>query len=522
VTGPVEEVVDAAHGRITALREALTKAAVDDQRVWSVDGVTFSFDIVTDEPVPVGAHVELALRDGSHLLGQVTAVVPAERPGPSLTLDDIGLGPGTSAEVRLPIRSVAGSGTLLATLADDGVAALPRTAFDAATLRPAPDAAVAAAIRPPADAGALRLGRMLGRDVPIDLDPAGFARHTFVCGQSGSGKTYAIGKLLEELLLHTRLPVVALDPNSDYVTLTVPRDRDETGLDAATYERRVGRLRDLADDVPVFGAGRERLGVLFGRLRPAEQAIVLGLDPVADSRTYGTLLNAAAAAGPDATLSDLIQAASSLERGQALADRVRNLGIDRWDVWSAAGETTVGDRLAAGWRAVVFDLGSVATAPERSVVAAAVLGALWEHRYEREPRLVLIDEAHNVCPASPTSVAQAAGAEVVRAIAAEGRKFGLYLLLATQEPHKVHPDVLSQCSNLVLMRTTSAGALDTLRSAFADVPPDVLGLAPSLQRGEGVVAGPVTPHPLLFRTGARLTRDGGRDVPPTWATEVPS
>lgn len=513
----VEEVVRHAGARVLAMRAALAAAAVHDQRVWSVDGVTFSFDLVTEEPVPVGGHVELTLPDDRRLLGQVMSVTPAERPGPSLTLDDIGLGPGTSAEVRMPIRSVAGSGRLLGTLEGGGVVPGQRRGFDAATLVAADDASVAAACHRPADA-ALRLGTVLGRDVPIDLDARGFARHTFVCGQSGSGKTYTIGKLLEELLLHTGLPIVALDPNSDYVTLTEPRDREDTDLDAEAYERRCEQLNELADDVPVFGAGRDRLAVRFGALRPAEQALVLGLDPVGDGQTYGLLLRAVDAAGPDATLADLLAAAPELEGGQALVDRVRNLGVDGWGVWAGPDDTTVGDRLAGGWRAAVFDLGSLGSAAERAVVAAAVLGVMWQARYAREPRLVVIDEAHNVCPASPTSAAQSAAADMVRSIAAEGRKFGLSLLLATQEPHKVHPDVLSQCSNLLLMRTTGASALATLADAFADVPPGLLSLAATLRRGEGVVAGPVAPHPLLLRTGARLTRDGGRDVPTTWAT----
>lgn len=33
-------------------------------------------------------------------------------------------------------------------------------------------------------------------------------RHTFWCGQSGSGKTYALGVMLEQVLLHTRLPML--------------------------------------------------------------------------------------------------------------------------------------------------------------------------------------------------------------------------------------------------------------------------------------------------------------------------
>ena len=43
---------------------------------------------------------------------------------------------------------------------------------------------------------------------PARLLAQRFNRHTFWVGQSGSGKTYALGVVLEQLLLHTALPVV--------------------------------------------------------------------------------------------------------------------------------------------------------------------------------------------------------------------------------------------------------------------------------------------------------------------------
>ncbi len=57
------------------------------------------------------------------------------------------------------------------------------------------------------------------------LKAQGFNRHTFLCGQSGSGKTYALGVILEQLLLETELRLVILDPNADFVRLgeTLPQ-----------------------------------------------------------------------------------------------------------------------------------------------------------------------------------------------------------------------------------------------------------------------------------------------------------
>ena len=75
------------------------------------------------------------------------------------------------------------------------------------------------------DRSSLVIGElMLAPGVPAALDSGGFNRHTFMCGQSGSGKTYSLGLLLERVLAETTLRVVILDPNSDYVGLGRVRD----------------------------------------------------------------------------------------------------------------------------------------------------------------------------------------------------------------------------------------------------------------------------------------------------------
>ena len=69
------------------------------------------------------------------------------------------------------------------------------------------------------DVPTIEVGTVTGTSAPARLRAKGFARHTFMCGQSGSGKTYTTGVLLERLLAGTSLPIVVLDPNSDHVHL---------------------------------------------------------------------------------------------------------------------------------------------------------------------------------------------------------------------------------------------------------------------------------------------------------------
>lgn len=83
----------------------------------------------------------------------------------------------------------------------------------------------------------LHMGRAVGiGDASVGLIAPRLNRHTFWCGQSGSGKTYALGVFLERVLSATRLPIVVLDPNSDYVGLGLTRPdapADEVAIHAS-------------------------------------------------------------------------------------------------------------------------------------------------------------------------------------------------------------------------------------------------------------------------------------------------
>ena len=78
-----------------------------------------------------------------------------------------------------------------------------------------------------------------------------------------------------------------------------------------------------------------------------------------------------------------------------------------------------------------------------------MLARLWDARATSAgPCSLVIDEAHNVCPAVPGDPLTALATEHAVRIAGEGRKFGIYMLVATQRPQKVHENVISQCDNL--------------------------------------------------------------------------
>jgi DNA helicase HerA-like ATPase len=468
----------------------------------SVDGRRFSFQCsIHDLALKAGGYASI---DGR--LGQVHAVEAAWVQGPELVA---AVAHEVADASRLRIALARGHGVVL-----DG----DGTSFhDAAIVRADTESVAGWLDRTRPRRASLDIGELILRPgVRFGLDAGGFDRHTFFCGQSGSGKTYALGTILEQLLMETSLRLIVLDPNSDFVRLGEIRE--------SVREDVAARYRDAADGVVVrtVGSGPDRLHVRFREFDPADQAAVLRLDPIRNREEYGALVDILEGGlqSPFTTAGDLAEqlAAAEAPELRALATRIRNLGLHRWPIWSVGDEGSLQDLVAPGGpRALVVDLGSLDTGAEKAIAAEAVLAALWSRRSEREPVLIVIDEAHNVCPREPGDEVTALATEHAARIAAEGRKFGLYLLVATQRPHRVNELVVSQCDNLVLMRMTSVGDLGYVGDTLSFAPPALLREATSFRMGESLVAGKIASHPAFVRFGPRVSEEGGSDVPATWA-----
>ena len=338
------------------------------------------------------------------------------------------------------------------------------------------------------------------------LLPHRFNRHTFWCGQSGSGKTYALGVVIEQLVAHTALPVVIFDPNSDFVRLGELNPGASGPTVEALAQRDIRVLRPR-------GEGDAGLKARFLDMNLPSKAAVLRLDPIADRDEYNKLihLQEVVRVGDLDQLLPKIQAAQGAGDSHPLADRIENLGVLDWEVW-AGDQPAVTDVVAQRPDATVLDLGGFSTPEQQLVVALSLLDDLWDRREERRPVLLVIDEAHNLCSPRLDSPLAVAVRERIVQIAAEGRKFGLWLLLSTQRPSKVHPGILSQCDNLALMKMTSPVDLAELGTYFGYAPASLLARSPWFRQGEALFAGGFVPTPSLVKMSSRLTPEGGTDV----------
>jgi len=115
------------------------------------------------------------------------------------------------------------------------------------------------------------------------------------------------------------------------------------------------------------------------------------------------------------------------------------------------------------------------------------------------PVVVFLDEAH-------AFIGKAFGSEEFRMrldafeiIAKEGRKYGLYLCLATQRPRDIPEGVLSQMGTLVVHRLTNDRDRDVVERACGEIDRSASAFLPNLEPGEAAVVGVDFPIPLTIQ-----------------------
>ena len=455
-------------------------------RAESRDGRSFTFRVGPNDGVAPGDMVVITATEGVRVLGQVVDVVEP-------TGDD----------------ALTGFGVVIGTLDEAGaVQRGDRPPFRGAAMglaRPTELGGLHGAA-----AGTMTIGTWRTGDVGAEasLRAGGFNRHTFLCGQSGSGKTYALGVVLERLLLQTDLRMAVFDPNADFVHLgsTVPGVAEADARRIADRGVRVLRSNSTRTE------GDEPLRMRFRTMTRQAQAATLQLDPVRDQDEYNAFISFLTQIGPQTEMGAMLAALRSGTPGQlSLAQRMENLGMLDWQVW-ARDLPSAADIVTGGNGVTVMDLGGFGDPAEPVAICLEVVDELWSQRDRRVPTLLVIDEAHNLCGTEPASpVAQRLLDRLIQ-VAAEGRKYGLWLLLSSQRPSKIHPQILSQCDNLMLMRMNSPDDVAELGQAFGFAPKAMLRASNGFVQGEALLAGGFAPVPMLVQVRERLTRQGGSDV----------
>jgi DNA helicase HerA-like ATPase len=305
------------------------------------------------------------------------------------------------------------------------------------------------------------------------------SKHLAILGMTGSGKSNALKMFIRSLAAapaYADLRVVIIDTHGEYAPIAQALAPEPVFLDVELRRSVLGEavVKDLLHLPRTDDALLQKLGETADRM-PEESSL---------DDFLAVLENDASLGGPVAAkLRRLVQLAR--ERGDLC-------------LWPDQGARIV--RINGGPEDLqnpglyVLDLRATAELEARSAKAAAVM----RHVFLRNkatlggsPAVVALDEAQNYAPEQQTGwlVRTRTSFDAIFAIASEGRKFNVGLVVSTQRPARVNKDILSQCNTHVIFRVANVEDLAAIAGSFEAASRPLLAELPGFDTGVCVVGG---------------------------------
>ena len=123
----------------------------------------------------------------------------------------------------------------------------------------------------------------------------------------------------------------------------------------------------------------------------------------------------------------------------------------------------------------------------------------WTTADRRHPIAIFCDEAHLYIPANTEKSIDDASLVTFERISKEGRKYGIGLVVISQRPSEVNRTVLSQSNNFIAMRLTNVDDQSVVKRLLPDSLGDYAEMLPILDIGEALVVGDASLLPSRIR-----------------------
>ena len=376
-----------------------------------------------------------------------------------------------------------------------------------------------------------------------------------VAGKRGSGKSYALGVIAEEMAslppeVADNIAVLIYDTMGIFWTMAYPNDKETELLRSWNLQAKKLPVRIF---VP-YGHSEEYskkgipvtkgFAIKVSELLADDWIMTFGLnflDPVAIvlQKIVSNLLTELKEKGREFDLDDIITAIKEDgQTAQATKNAAVNLfeGARTWGLFASKGESGTEIReVIEGGKTSIIDLSaysSIGTFNVRALVIGLLSKKLFnermsERKYEevqsvrhglgaesyqekREMPLVwlFIDEAHEFLPKDGKTSAT----DVLIQILREGRQPGISMALATQQPGKIHSDVMTQADIVISHRVTSQPDVEALnhimQSYLLEAITKYMDELPTL-KGSAIILDDNSERIYPMRVKARFTWHGG-------------
>lgn len=347
------------------------------------------------------------------------------------------------------------------------------------------------------DVGVLKVGNAVdGSQVTLPINGL-LQRHLSVIGMTGCGKSYLVGLLCEELAEHNAA-ILILDPHNEYLPMaqSLPKETNRmlyglgttAGLNNYTLDVRNLSAFDFQHFTGMGDGSTSVLADIIKTLRRANKNY--SIHNILDS------------------LNGIANTASGSEAVAALWARnyIRNLANSGF---IGTSEPPINE-IAKANQISVIAMSGVKDRIQQFVVTS-LLQRIFNARRNEEiaPLVLVIEEAHRFAPSGQS----VSSSDIIRTLAAEGRKFGICLVVASQRPNRLDSTVLSQCVTNIVMKIKNPTDLSSVRESAENATDQVINELPKFERGEALIMGESFPVSIRFKVRSdRKTKHGGKSI----------
>jgi hypothetical protein len=345
----------------------------------------------------------------------------------------------------------------------------------------------------------VKMGQTTSLSNPIYLDVAN-SHVIFICGKRGSGKSYTMGVIAEAIAdlpteVSKNISVLMLDTMGIYWTMKYPNQKEIKLLEE--WEMKPKALKITIFTPKGYFEDFKRKGIPADRAFSIKPSELSAMDwcttfEINPDEAVGVLISRVISyMQEDETDYDIDEIIKKIQEDEHTPQTVKDAAENRfrdaitWGLFDRNG-TPLKELVEAG-TVSVLDVSCYITTASGKNIRALVIGLVSKKlfsermlaRREEEYRLVnqavsfmeeeegqqkfplvwlIVDEAHEFIPRQGKTLASDPLITILR----EGRQPGISLILASQQPGKIHTDVMTQSDIVISHRITAKIDIDAL------------------------------------------------------------
>lgn len=344
------------------------------------------------------------------------------------------------------------------------------------------------------DDNGLEIGTLQHHSLPAKLSMGRLLqKHLAILAMSGSGKSYLMSVMIEEMLDRKselgRLAVVVLDSHGEY-----------TGFRQTQY----GRQTEVVS--------AKKFRIAFRRVTPQ---MLREWSPEMSSTQLRELVPIMEKLRMERkekhepyTLEDLIARVES-EMADKKKDNVKRpllawlAELRALRLFAATDHPKLEEAVAPG-KLTVVDLSEIENSRKKQIMVSYLCRRLFKLRKKDKvpPFVLVVEEAHNFAPEKVEKQYALAKGPIIT-VAREGRKFGACLCLISQRPVQLATTALSQCNTNIILRITNPFDIKHVGESCEGIDGSMLDSITTLRVGEALVVGEAAGSPIFVKIRRR-------------------